>query len=156
MGGVNMGFFNSNLDACYLEEAVLLEDIILPELPPFPRLSDIEAGTAYYPRLEEMYTDQVGKFYIPILTPLATVTDKPNEKLVTNTIRNIVNDDCNLEVTSYTESNYLELTIPKYILFNFLNKIPAGTVFLVGFVGGRTDYEDIKIVGVSRRANADE
>ena len=63
------------------------------------------------------------------------------------TVRNI-QSDCNLRVSSYEKSNYVEINIPKYILLNFLDKIPEGTRFLIIFVGGSIEIADIRIIGV--------
>lgn len=145
-----MSFYKEDIDMTYLEVAVLLEDIILPELPPFPTLEEIESGNVYYPRTEELYTDTIGKFSVPIINPLGDNSGDPvNDEKSGGSARNIVNSNCNIEVNSYQKSNYLELNIPKYILLNFLRKVPAGTIFLVGFIGGDTSVGDIRIVGVS-------
>ena len=145
-----MGFYNgAGMDLGYIEEATLLEDVLLPELPPFPTVGQIHDGNEYYPRTIELYEDTMAKFSIPIINPLGDNNGSPtdNSKGSQNT-RNISNKN-NLQVSSYKTSNYISLKIPRYILLNFISKIPKGTKFLVAFVGGSTDVGDIKIIGVS-------
>ncbi len=142
-----MSEFYQNQDLKYTEKAVLLEDIILPELPKFPTMSEIHSGNVYYPRTEELYTDMIGKFSIPITTPLNDNYGTPTNKEKTNKpVKNLSNT--NLKSSNFKESNFLELAIPKYIVLNFLNRIPKGTEFVVCFVGGGDSLEDIKIIGV--------
>lgn len=144
-----MGFYNdSEATLPYLEVAILLEDINLPSLPPFPSKSEIKSGSVYYPRTLELYGNIKGKFSIPILNPLSDTDSVSESNAGTESKRNIVNSSCNIEVSAYKESNYLTLTIPRYIALNFLDKIPKGTKFLVGFIGGSSEADDIKIVGV--------
>lgn len=145
-----MNFYNgADTDLVYLEEAILLEDILLPELPPFPTLEEIQENNVYYLRAEELYEDMSGKFSIPIITPLSDNEGDPKDSSAgVNTTRNIINNG-NFQVSTYKESNYITLNIPKYILLNFLSKIPKGTKFIVGFIGGSTDIEDIRVIGVS-------
>lgn len=146
-----MSFYSgSSTELKYLEEAILMEDIELPELPPFPTHLEVTLETVYYPRPIELYTDMKGKFSITILNPLNNSTDSPVDNTKGSTsVRNIVNKDCNISVSSYQESNYVTLNIPKYILLNFVGKVPKGTKFIVGFIGGSTDVEDIRIIGVA-------
>lgn len=136
----------------YLETATLLEDILLPELPPFPTMKEIHEDRVYYPRTEELYTDVFGKFSIPILTPLGDNTGDPKDEDITVTARNIVNPSCNIKTSAYKDSNFVELNIPKYIVLNFLTKIPKGTKFIVAFLGGSTSLGDIRVIGVSESA----
>ena len=45
-------------------------------------------------------------------------------------------------------TNFITLTIPKYLVMLFTEKIPAGTRFLVGFLGGSNSVSNIHIVGI--------
>ena len=54
----------------------------------------------------------------------------------------------NFATAAYTERNFIALTIPKYILLNFKKVVPAGTKFLVAFVGGSTKIININIIGL--------
>lgn len=139
--------FYEDLDMRYIEVGILLEDI---ELPKLPTVQDILEGKVTTFRAEELYTDTIGKFCIPILFPLEeTAKDK---EVIHPVVRNITND-CNLIVSPYQTSNYIELNIPKYILLNFLDIIPAGTRFLLCFIGGDIEIEDIRVIGVCEYAS---
>lgn len=96
------------------------------------------------------------KFFIKMLTPMVA-SDNVSVKNKAGT----------------TSSNYITLTIPKYLLYNFIDvsfksikdkngethkvleteettyKIPKGTVFLVEFLGGEAEADKIYIVGIS-------
>lgn len=143
-----MSDFYTESDLKYLEKAVLLEDIILPELPKFPTMEEIHAGKVYYPRTEELYNDVVGKFSIPITTPLNENYSDPVDKKQTNKPIKNMSASSGMKSSQYESSNYIELTIPKFVALNFINKIPKGTEFIAGFIGGGTDLSDIKIIGV--------
>lgn len=145
-----MAFYSgSDMELKYIEEAILMEEITLPEFPPFPTHLEITLEQVYYPRPEELYTDMIGKFSIPILNPLNDNRETPEDNITGSTsVRNVMNKDCNLEVSTYEVSNYVTLNIPKYIVLNFIGTIPKGTRFVVAFIGGSTDYDDIKIIGV--------
>lgn len=101
-----------------------------------------------------------GKFFIKVLTPMVDST-----KLTTRTKAGI------------TSSNYITLTIPAYMLLQFMNLevttikvgttsknvlswekptksnqfiIPKGTIFFVEFLGGLVDADKCYIVGISQ------
>lgn len=100
-----------------------------------------------------------GKFFIPSIMPsleMDNATDKKTNEL--------------------TKSNYLELSIPGYILTMFMNPklipvnnmenikfilgfdsnefvIPKGTEFLIEFVGGLVDSELISVIGIYKLSN---
>lgn len=148
-----MGFYNSAEGvgvAPKIELAILIEDILLPELPPFPTMQEIHSGEVYYPRTIELYEDMIGKFSVPILFPLGNNTGDPEEQDMFSEPRNIISDS-NLMTNPYQKSNYIELTIPKYIIMNFIDIIPKNTKFIICFIGESLDIEDIKIIGVSER-----
>lgn len=108
--------------------------------------------------LEDISIDSnMGKFYVPILTPtMAGDRIIESSKPVLSTA-NILNKD-DLGLSSYTESNYVELEVPKYI-FPFTasggaevpvtityHNITKGSKFVIVFVGG--DINNIKVIGV--------
>lgn len=141
--------------AAHIEVATLLEEILLPELPPFPTMEEIHSDRVYYPRTIELYEDMVGKFSIPILSPLGNNTGEPEEEDIISEARNIVNES-HITVNPFQKSNYVELVIPKYILLNFLEVVPAGTRFIVCFIGDSLDIEDIKVIGLVREIGGEE
>ena len=145
-----MSFYGgASQDLTYVEEATLLEDILLPELPPFPTWEEIHDNNVYYPRTVELYEDMEGKFSVPIITPLGDNTGEPVDDIAgAASARNIMNEGA-LQVSTYQESNYVTLNIPKYILLNFLEIVPKGTRFIVAFIGGSTNIGDIRVIGVS-------
>lgn len=129
----------------YSEVAILMEDIKLPKLP---TIDDIIENRVNLFRAEQLYTDQIGKFCIPILFPLETTpkdvsVPAPNISTVSDT---------KLNTESYKTSNYIEINIPKYILLNFLDVVPMGTKFIVTFIGGSYEIDDIRIIGVKEYA----
>jgi hypothetical protein len=144
-----LGFYDGSSSILgYIEIAILLEDIALPALPPFPTVEELQSGNIYYPRAEELYTDMKGKFSIPILNPLAETSEPVETDAGTGTVRNILNNS-SIMITPYKESNYVELNIPKYILLNFVDTVPKGTKFLVCFIGGSIKVKDIRVIGVN-------
>lgn len=137
--------FYDDLDLRYVEVAILMEDIPLPPLPMRAPVVNHSYVRLDKTRVEELYTDTIGKFCIPILFPLE---DKPVDTPVpAPTIRNI-QSNTTLVTKGYMESNYVEINIPKYIMMNFLTVIPKGTRFLIIFVGGGLSVSDIRIIGV--------
>lgn len=124
-----------------------------------------QTGNLQYPEIATLlepvtYQKNIGKFFIPILTPTlsGSSTYQANRPVVSTS--NIVNKD-NLGLSGYTETNYIELTVPKH-LFNPIIKnhtsekdvhhvvtyeqYPAGTKFIIVFIGG--DINNIRIIGV--------
>ena len=81
------------------------------------------------------------KFTIPALMGNTSV-----EKTIPNKSNNILNKNNNLGITKTTVSNYVTLAVPKEYVINYPEKyVPAGTMFIVGFIGG--DITSAKIVG---------
>lgn len=81
------------------------------------------------------------KFTIPALMGSATI-----EQTIPNNSNNILNKNNNLGITRTTVSNYVTLSVPKEYVINYPSKyVPAGTMFIVGFIGG--DITSAKIVG---------
>lgn len=126
--------FYMNLDLRYPEIAILLNDI-------------------------DRDGSRIGQFYIPILLPSISgnrpkLSTKPAPPVSNHTTNNSSKTD------NYTESNYIELIIPKH-LFPFpelylptdqntvierTSYLKKGTQFIIVFVGG--DITNIKIIGV--------
>lgn len=149
-----MSYLEENTDKQYSDElaievAELQSDITLPELPSEKlSLKVLEAyaksGKTYdFPF--DVYTDMIGNFYIPMLFPLVEngestelEYDAPSAQILNNTVQG----------SGYVERNFISLMIPKYIVMQFKDKIPKGTKFLVGFIGGNTDINNISIIGL--------
>lgn len=134
----------------YSEVAILMEDIILPKLP---SISDIIDRKINKFRAEQLYTDQIGKFCIPILFPLE---EEPKDVSVPAPKLTTVKGSSQLATETYMTSNYIEINIPKYILLNFLDIIPKGTKFIVTFIGGSYEIDDIRVIGVKEYADTTE
>ena len=113
-----------------------------------------------------------GKFYLPIMEPTVdqSVADK-RPKPQPSSAGHIGQ----LNTTSYTNSNYLELEIPSFILHGFVKakpieiqghwvmglpgksfKIPKNTQMLIEYLGGDTKTSRIKIVGIHDTDSNDE
>lgn len=156
----NSNFYDS-IDMKYIEVGILMEDIPLPKLPTLKELikivkgkDDISITLSSAPfRAEELYTDMIGKFSIPILFPAETeIKDK---KMLAPSVMNLKNN-ANMVTSNYISSNYIELNIPKYILLNFKGLVPKGTRFLLCFIGGSIGIEDIRVIGVSEYVDIDK
>lgn len=114
----------------------------------------------------QVCTNVIGCFYVNMMFPLVengepTIVDKdaPNTS-------NVLNKSVTAE--KYSEQNYIELVIPKYIAMNFyrfpdytnfendgmyltgdyVQEIPKGTKFLCAFIGGSTNMNNISIIGI--------
>ena len=108
------------------ERVKLAEDIILPE-----SIDD--------------YKNIKAKFHIFIYTPLL---DQSNIKSQTKSAPSLSKfNNNNLKPSSYDEVNYITLTIPRYILFQFKEKIPKGTEFIITNIG-EFMIEHFRIIGV--------
>jgi hypothetical protein len=108
------------------ERVKLAEDIILPD-----SIDD--------------YKNTKAKFYLLIYTPLI---DKDNIKTQTKSAPSLSKfNNNNLKPSKYDESNYITLTIPRYILFQFKNKIPKNTEFIITNIG-KFEIDHFRIIGV--------
>lgn len=98
-----------------------------------------------------------GKFFIQILTPTFPKGSVVDKKMAAPNISKHKGDK--LDVSSYRQTNYVYLEIPKYIVLNFeyvyleeFKKekvlIPKGTEFLITSLNKSTKYEDIRIIGL--------
>lgn len=103
-----------------------------------------------------------GKFSIPILVPstvdIGDAVDKDNSKP-----RQTGFKGAKPVASSYQKSNYVELTIPRYMLYQFIgsNKvtidsktksayctIPKGTEFICVSTGAKQDISRVRIIGL--------
>lgn len=137
-------------DDLIIELAILQQAIELPELPEekltLETLKRYEKMGKPFNLMQECYEDMIGNFYIPILFPL--VENGESTELVFDAPKsnNILNKSLN--GVPYVERNFVSLMIPKYIVMNFKKEIPAGTKFLVAFIGGSNSIDNINIIGL--------
>ena len=107
----------------------------------FIDLDDLRMEIAFL--LEDIDANNPGiaKFSIPVLS-----TEDNTGTYITNN-NNIINDiKGNSAVAVVKIDNYIELRVPKeYTVFYGADTIPAGTRFIVAFIGGNVN--DIKIIG---------
>ena len=138
-----------------LELAILQQEIELPEITDpeeFPLNYETllawyeEDPAKVYKLKEHEYKSMIGNFYIPVLFPLLENGDSTELIFDAPTTGNILNNS--LQAAPYTERNFVTLTIPKYLVMLFKEKIPAGTKFLVGFLGGSNSIANIHIIGI--------
>ena len=126
-----MGFFEDK--KVVTERATLAEDIILPE-----SIND--------------YKNISAKFYIKILTP---IVDKSKVSSVSKPAPNISKfNNNNLKPSEYQQVNYITLTIPKYMLFQFDNKINKGTEFIFTCIG-EFKIEHFRLIGLYTLDNSE-
>ena len=128
-----------------IERVVLAETIKLPSVSTYPLTHRNLKENGEYKLAIHEYKDIKAKFYLPIMTPLLNKDTNQSSKSAPN-LRN--NKGSKLNVEGYTTSNYIELVIPKYILLEFIDSIPAGTEFIMGSIGGTTEIEDMRIIGI--------
>ena len=133
-----------------IELGELIEPIELPELPTedlsLEVLERYAAEGKKYNLIQNCYEDMIGKFYIPVLFPLVDKGDGPEIFLhdspkTANIIGNAVGE-------KYKEYNYISLVIPKYIVMQFRDFIPAGTKFLIGFSGEHKKISNLNVIGL--------
>ncbi|MCM1215949.1 MAG: hypothetical protein NC548_15690 [Lachnospiraceae bacterium] len=135
----------------HIEKAILLEEIILPELPKFVSKghhSHSGHSVIASPYSIKIYHDEIGKFSIPILTPTNENYSDPYDGVVPTVSTGNITSDVPIVASSYVQSNYIELKIPRYIVLNFIDKIPKLTEFIVAFIGDSYEIDDVKIIGV--------
>lgn len=142
--------------ALSIEVATLQKKVYLPLLPKeYPTDYVLQAYRelgARYTTMADAYSDVVGNFYVPMLFPLVEDGDSTVMKFKAPDTSNIVNTDAAFTTTEYLEKNYINLVIPKYIAMGFRDLIPAGTKFVVGFIGGSSVISNIKVIGLSTRS----
>ena len=150
---MNTSFYNSsNTSINGVEIAILAHDIILPEIDgklTYSLLYDIEhaknRSPRYYRTKESEYKVELGRFFIPILTPSISresivQEDKSAPKVKSKSVK--------LETDAYVNANTISLEIPKYLVCEFTDKIPAGTQFLFVSLSGRVREDKIRIIGI--------
>ena len=108
------------------ERVKLAEDIILPE-----SIND--------------YKNISAKFYINIFAPLLDKTEIRVESKAAPSVRKYNNN--NLTPSDYQQVNYITLTIPRYILFQFRNIIPKNTEFIITCIG-EFKIDHFRIIGI--------
>lgn len=94
------------------------------------------------------YEDKIGKFSVPIITPTNSNYSDPVDNITPPVSTGNIISDGPVRASSYVQSNYIELKIPKYIVMNFTKKIPKLTEFIVIFIGDSYELDDVKIIGV--------
>ena len=138
-----------------IELAILQQDIELPEITDheeFPlNYATLFAWnesdpSKYYKLKEHEYKSMIGNFYIPVLFPLIENGESTELIFEAPSTGNILNES--LQAAPYIERNFVTLTIPKYLVMLFKEKIPSGTKFLVGFLGGSNSISNIHIIGI--------
>lgn len=128
-----------------IERVKLAEDIKLPVLPKY-ELTEDNLKLGPYDLIHQLYTDMEGKFYIPIMTPL--LKNDGVSQIKKSKAPSTVGHKGNLKTSSYDSSNIVKLVIPKYILLNFIGKVPKGTEFIAASVGGSVSLDDMRIIGI--------
>jgi hypothetical protein len=137
-------------DEISIEVAILQADITLPELPKEKLTTAVlkeysDAGKTYdFPW--QVYDDVIGNFYIPILFPLVENGDSTELEFKAPETKTVLNKS--IKTVPYVERNYISLMIPKYIAMEYVGTIPAGTKFLVAFIGGSTSINNMSIIGI--------
>lgn len=172
----------------YIERAVLMEAVKVPinnsklTLKYFdPELEEkeghTEGGDQYsykyynfdftkeYILTMNMLKDITAKFYIPIIMPSISNTEAKDN---TNTSPKSTGfkGTSTKSASGYTSSTYINLTIPKYLLYQFLGSstsnnskkttittnsyitIPKGTEFLIACPGGEFKSDRMRIIGI--------
>lgn len=147
------GNIDNNYSATLSNEIAILQRKVYLPLLPLEKISDLVLGAYRYLGKTYWFKDDVyeakkANFYIPMLAPLVEngesmeiIHSAPN----TNNLEN-KND---LKTSKYSTNNYIELVIPRHIVLQFSNLIPAGTKFNVAFIGGNSSNYSIKITSVA-------
>ena len=108
------------------ERVKLVEDIKLPE-----SVSE--------------YKNISAKFYFNIFTPLVDKS-KVNSQFKSAPSTNKYSNN-SIATSDYQQSNYIILTIPKYMLYQFDNIIPKDTEFIITCIG-EFKIEHFRIIGI--------
>ena len=159
---LNSSFFDvigqNYSDSLSIEIAELQRTIYLPLLP-MEKLS-IKVLQAYetlkrsYWTKDDVYTSVLGNFYIPMLFPMVENAEESTELIHKEPKnRNVKASDIGYGTEKYVTRTFVELNIPKHIVLQFDNKIPKGTTFCIGFVGGSTSLSNIKVLSVDKVAD---
>ena len=153
---VNNDYYNNianNYSASLSNEIAELQRKIYLPLLPLERLTSTVLATyeklgKYYWFKEDVYEAKTGNFYIPVLFPLEENGDSTDIVHAAPNTRNTLNSD-KLATSDYVTRNYINLTIPRHIVMQFSNLIPAGTKFNVSFTGGSSSNQSIKVLSVA-------
>lgn len=97
------------------------------------------------PQSIDDYKNIEAKFYINIFTPLVDKSKTMSESKPAPSTK-IFNNN-NLNPSDYEQVNYITLIIPRYILFQFKEKISAGTEFIITCIG-EFKIDHFRIIGV--------
>lgn len=146
---------NTYSTALSVEIAELQKKVYLPLLPKeYPTdyvLKAYRELEGRYTTMADAYSDVTGNFYITVLFPLIQSDESTVVKYKAPSTKNIVNTDAAFSTSSYMESNYVSLTIPKHVAMEFRGYIPKGTKFIVGLIGGNSSISNIKVLAVSEK-----
>jgi hypothetical protein len=155
---LNTSFFDtvgSNYsDDLSVEIAELQRTIYLPLLPMEQISIKVlqayeDLGRTYWTK-DDVYTSEIGNFYIPMLFPMVENVEESAEMIHKEpNNRNVKSSDIGYGVEKYITRSFVELLIPKHIVLQFTDTIPRGTKFNVGFIGGSTTLSNIKILSVA-------
>ena len=152
---IKSGFFNgiSNYfsDSLSIEKAILQRPVILPATS--EEYIDSRTLDAYaeigeqFLRPDDIYSDVKANFYMPLIFPMV---EDGESTIMIHDAPNIDNAYSigGMETSEYKEANFIPLIIPKYIVMNFKDEIPAQTEFIVNFTGGTLNYDNIHIMGI--------
>lgn len=174
-------FYEDPTSFPFIERAVLLEDVFLPIINKkkklkrgffytIHRLIDHENQIYMDEYPYKMMNDEFklayneiknidAKFYVPVLMAGMTNSSSKQEISTDNRAPKTTGFKGNIRSLPFNSTNYTTLTIPKYIIFQFLDHktekigekdpfIPKGTEFLVACVGGAMDVETMRIIGL--------
>lgn len=162
-----MANYYSNSEFPYVERAILAEDIKLPTINNNKKLTRGFFYTTVAQLIEGVFFDGssspdtskeyklayneikniTAKFNVPILFPNTPSTEQSRKPKTTGFT------GANMKTGSYATTNTIKLTIPKYMVMQFVNQtkectIPKGTEFLVACVGGEMEIEKMRIIGL--------
>lgn len=130
------------------ERVILAEDLKLPELTKEPltyEWLEEHKGEEYKLAFRE-YTNLMGKFFLPIMTPLKEQKEVEEESKPAPSTTG--HKGAGLETKKYKSSNIVEIVIPKYILLNYIDIIPKGTEFVAASVNNDVNAEELRIIGI--------
>lgn len=116
----------------YEKKELITERVTLAE--------DIQLPDSY-----EDYENISAKFYFSIYTPLLDKSKLNYEGRPAPSISRFNNN--NLNPDKYEQSNYIKLTIPRYILFQFKKVVPKNTDFIITCIGNFR-IENFRIIGI--------
>jgi hypothetical protein len=103
------------------------------------------AEDIYLPDSYKDYKNIKAKFYFNIFTPLI---DKSQANIQSKSAPSMSKYSNNgLAVSDYQQSNYITLTIPKYMLFQFDKVVPKDTEFIITCIG-EFKIKHFRIIGI--------